>query len=149
MLVIGVGNRWRKDDGVGLEIVERLRWWQLVETDIVATDDVLSLVDRWYGQDVVVVVDAVQSGALAGTVHRIDATAAPLPAVWTFASSHQVGLAHAVEIGRAFERLPTRLVIVGIEGEDFGIGRGLSSPVAGAIPEALGAVASYLPVRVA
>lgn len=149
MLVIGIGNRWRRDDGAGLAVVARLRRELCVTTDIIGSNDVLSLIERWAGQDLVVVVDAVQSGAAAGTVHRVDATAKPLPACWTFASSHEIGLANAVEISRAFGRLPQRLVIVGIEGEDFDFGTGFSAAVSGAIPAAVSAVVSCLPAHAA
>lgn len=149
MLVIAIGNRWRRDDGAGIEVAVRLKSERGEPVEIVESGDVLSIVERWRGQDLVVLVDAVKSGAAPGTVHRLEVTDTPLPAQWTFASSHQIGLAHAIEIGRAFEALPRRLVFVGIEGADFDFGVGLSDAVAAAVPAACAAVAGYLPAPVA
>ncbi len=141
MLVVAVGNRFRRDDGVAFEVASRLR------SDlgpgaavVVETDDVLSVLERWASQDRVVIVDAVRSGANAGTVHRLDASATPCPADWTFASSHQVGLAHAIGLARVLGFLPSSLHVVGIEGGDFGFGDGLSPPVSAAVPRAVSLV---------
>lgn len=155
MLVIGLGNRWRQDDGAGIAVIERLRGrhlstpWVPAPADIIEAEDVLSLIDGWAAEDVVVIVDAVRSAAAAGTIHRIDATTQPLPTEWTFGSSHEIGLAHAVEIARASDRLPGRLVIIGIEGEAFGFGSGLTPAVADAIPAACRAVEDEFPGRAA
>ncbi len=152
MLVIAVGSELRRDDGAAFAAVGQLRA-RLREETVAAGDrsrtaaigvaecrDVLSLPGLWAGEAAVVVIDAVRSGAPPGTVHCLDATVAPLPAQWSFASSHQVGLAHVIEMARACGRLPRRLVVVGVEGEDFGFGPGLSAPVAEAIPRLLDAV---------
>jgi hydrogenase maturation protease len=145
MLVVAVGNRLRRDDGVGPEVADRLPQTIAAPAAIVHSDDVLSLVDRWAGEDLVIAIDAVRSGAPPGTLYQIDATTTPLPAEWSFASSHQVGLAHAVEFSRALNRLPARLIVVGIEAGDFDHGTGLSPEVAAAVPAAAATVARYLP----
>jgi hydrogenase maturation protease len=48
-------------------------------------------------------------------------------------SSHHFGVADAIEPARSLDRLPQRLVVYAIEGEDFGAGRELSEPVARAV----------------
>lgn len=149
MLIIGVGSRWRGDDGAAFEVIEQLRRDRVASTELIEAEDVLSLIDRWSDEDLVIVVDAVRSGAPAGTIHQIDVTEQPLPMTSSFASSHQVGVAHAIEIARAFDRLPRRLVVVGIEGAEFGFGNRLSPEVAAAVGAACRAVARYLPARVA
>jgi len=136
MLVVALGNRFRRDDGVAFEVAARLKTGAPVSATIVETDDVLSVLERWASHDRVVVVDAVRSGGEAGTVHRLDAGVSSLPADWTFASSHQVGLAHAIGIARAFGLLPPSLFVVGVEGADFGFGDGLTPSVAAAVPRA-------------
>jgi hydrogenase maturation protease len=75
-------------------------------------------------------VDAVSSGAPAGTIHRLDASERELPAEMFRASTHHVGLAEAVELARALGRLPARTVIYGIEGASFEVGKELTLAVA-------------------
>lgn len=80
-------------------------------------------------------IDAVRSGSVPGTVHRIDATAGPLPATLSAASTHTLGIGEAIELARALGRLPERIVLYGIEAETIAAGEGLSAPVEAAVGE--------------
>jgi len=142
-LVVGVGNPFRRDDGAGHAIVERLRA-TAVEADLVLADgEPTRLVDAWDGRDLVVVVDAVRTGADPGTVVVLDALATDLPAGPT-ASTHAAGPGQAIEWGRALDRLPDALWLVGVEGADFGEGPGLTPPVEAALDGAVAAVRRLL-----
>jgi hydrogenase maturation protease len=124
--VIGFGNEWRGDDGVGIEVARRVGG-RVLEGEPIALVDVLD------GDDEVVLVDAVSSGAPAGTLFRFDAGSEPLPApLFGASSTHALGLAEAVELARSLGRLPQRVVVYGIEGESFAFGKGLSAAVAAA-----------------
>jgi hydrogenase maturation protease len=95
---------------------------------------VAALVDRLAGADDVVVVDAMRSGRRPGHVSWFDAGRAPLPAAMArSASTHGWGVAEAIELARALGTLPARLTVVGIEGQDFSAGEGLSTPVTQAV----------------
>ena len=126
--VIGVGNRWRGDDAAGIEVARRCGA-ELVEGDLSA------LIEKWRGADSVIVVDAACSGAAPGTVHRIDATAAPLPVRLSRSSTHSLGLAETIELARMLDGLPRRLVVYAIEARSFGIGQGLTPEVERAVTE--------------
>jgi len=131
-VVVGIGNAARGDDAAGLIAARRLRGLE-------HEGDPVALLDAWQGAEVAVVIDAVRSGAAPGTVHRFDASRTPLPAALrSSTSTHAVGLAEAIELGRALARLPPRLIVYGIEGERFDAGDGLTPAVAAAI----GAVAA-------
>lgn len=93
----------------------------------------VDLIEEWAEADEAVVVDAVSSGAEPGTVHRLDAHAGRLPAELFRGSTHALGVAEAVELARALERLPARLTVIGIEGRDFSAGRGLTGAVEAAV----------------
>lgn len=134
MLIAAIGNRFRSDDAVAFDVADSLKRELAAHIRIAHTDHVLSLIEEWSGQDLVIVIDAVQSGASAGSLHEIDATERPLPAIATLASSHDMDLAHAIEIARQLGRLPRKLVIVGIEAARFDHGTGLSPQVAAAVP---------------
>jgi len=56
-----------------------------------------------------------------------------MPAATAAASSHGMGLGEAVELARVLGRLPERLVVYAVEGEDVSVGRGLSAPVRTAV----------------
>jgi hydrogenase maturation protease len=133
-LVIGIGNAWRSDDAAGLEVARALQDSPPEGVDVLAREgEPTELIDVWAGAEAVWLVDAVSSGAAPGTVHRLDASSEPLPAVLFRVSSHLVGLAEAVELARALDRLPPRVVVYGIEGARFEAGEGLSPEVVDAV----------------
>ena len=137
MLVIGIGNTMRRDDGVGIVTVERLATRIAPDTaDIVTMDgESTRLIEAWAASDRAVVVDAMRSGELAGSVRRIEVGRDALPSWAPGASSHHAGLAEAVDLGRALDRLPEHLVIYGVEVHDVSAGEGLSPAVENAVPE--------------
>jgi hydrogenase maturation protease len=92
----------------------------------------------------VVVVDAVCSGAAAGTMHRLDAHRERIPSRFFNYSTHAFSLAEAVEMSRELGSLPTLFVLYGIEGADFASGYELSFPV----EQALQRLESSLPREV-
>jgi len=133
MMVVGVGNRFRRDDGAGLEAAARLRA-RSPELRVVERDgDLAGVLDAWAGEETVVVIDATSSGAAPGTVRRFDVGDAPLPAAFSRGSTHLFGIAEAIELSRVLGRLPRRLVVYGIEGSTFTAGEGLSVEVSSAV----------------
>lgn len=131
-IVIGMGNEHRQDDGVGLRIAQRVR--QLVGTSLTVVEvggGVDELLDIWEGADKVIIVDAM-SGRSPGRIHRIEAEdVAGVP--FSGGSTHAMGLAESVRLGRALDRMPGILIIYGVEGESFGHGVGLTPRVAASL----------------
>jgi hydrogenase maturation protease len=136
VVVVGVGNAVRGDDAAGLAVAERVRARAPHGVDVVQCEqEPTRLLDAWAGADLALVVDASLSGTEPGTVQRFDATADAVPARTFRSSTHAFGIGDAVELGRALGRLPEQVIVFGIEGEDFGLGSGLSDRVAGAVDE--------------
>jgi hydrogenase maturation protease len=141
VVVIGIGNALRGDDAAGLKLAARLR--EEPGIAIRAHDgEAIDLLELWRGARAVVLIDAVRSGAAAGTVHRIDAGAEPLPLTLRRASSHTIGIGEAIELARTLGGLPVRVIVYGVEGARFGAGEKLSDAVAGAIDSLADAVIS-------
>ncbi|WP_018868808.1 hydrogenase maturation protease [Thioalkalivibrio sp. ALgr3] len=125
-LVIGIGNPWRGDDGIGHAVVDAL-----ADTPGLATakshGEPAELMELWQGHDPVVLVDAIVTGATPGTLHRLDARE-PLPRGARY-SSHGIGLAEAVELARSLDELPDTLIVHGIELARLEDGAGLSPEI--------------------
>jgi hydrogenase maturation protease len=135
-LVLGFGNEYRSDDGVGLAVVRRLEphlptWAEAVATEPHAID----LFERWKDADLVILVDAVSSGSPPGTIHRFEAQRQPVPAVFARSSTHAYSIAEMIELARVLGTMPPRLLVLGIEGDSFQHGVGLSPAVARAAAE--------------
>ena len=130
LLIIGVGNSYRSDDGIGISVLHRLR--EQVPGEIrtlEATGEGTALMESWKDAAAVIMVDAVRSGAPPGTIHRLDAHAGQIPKRFFHYSTHAFGIAEAIELSRALGLLPRRLVVYGIEGKSFAAGVGLSTEV--------------------
>jgi hydrogenase maturation protease len=138
-VVIGVGNRWRGDDGVGPAVVDLLRaGGQLDATGTDLTDldgEATRLVDAMAHRPLAVIVDALRSGAAPGTVRSLVAGEADFPTN-TPLSSHGAGVAHAAGLATALDRMPGRLVVIGVEISATADEGPLSAEVTAALPEA-------------
>ena len=133
-IVIGVGNAHRGDDAVGLEVLRALRDRVGPDVRLVRSDaEPASLLDAWTDADLAILVDAMRSGAAIGTVRRFQADAEPLPIALFARSTHDLGVADAVELARALRRLPDRVVVYGVEGRAFDAGTALTPEVARSI----------------
>lgn len=148
MLVIGIGNRFRRDDGAGIAVAGKIKALKLPGVEVQERcGEGTDLIASWCDHALVFVIDAVCSGAPAGTVHRFEVAAglaaAPVrrepiepspategpPARIFRGTSHTIGLGEAIELGKVLGQLPSRLVIYGIEGAEFRDGVGLSTAV--------------------
>ena len=129
LLIVGLGNPWRGDDGAGPAVARGLGDDPRV---LVYEGEPIGLIDAWSGADELILVDAVSSGAPAGTVHRLDPLTT-LPGVLARGSTHAFGLAETLELARILDRLSPRVSVYGIEGEAFTAGEELSAPVRAAV----------------
>ena len=135
-LVIGIGNEFRNDDGLGILIAREIRRRNLESVFVLEqSGEGTALMEAWEGPDRVIIVDAIVSGKAPGEIHRLDALQEETPRGFFHYSSHSFGVAEAVAMARQIGKLPEHLILYGIEGKEFGEGVGLSDPVVRSIPE--------------
>ncbi len=129
-LLIGIGNEYRCDDGVGLQIVRKIAEEKLPSVDIKEeTGEGAALMEAWQGFENVIVVDAVSSGSKPGSIFKIDASKDRVPAKFFHYSTHAFSVAEAIELARTMKTLPANIVLFGIEGESFSAGITISPAV--------------------
>jgi len=141
VVVIGVGNEFRRDDGIGPEVVSRLRGQTAGGVQLTISDgEPTRMIEAWTGASLAVVIDAVLADPpVPGRLHRMDldrtdsADSRPV-------SSHGLGLGDAVGLARALDRMPERLIVHAVEAADLGQGTGLSPAVAAAADAVTAAV---------
>ena len=143
MLILGCGNFDRSDDAAGLLAVRKLRELGIDAREHAA--EPLALIEAWGGADEVLLIDAMISGAALGTVSVWEAETAPAFAGGFRCSTHNIGLAEAIELARVLGCLPRRLTVYGIEGARFDRGGEVSRAVAAAAEQ----VAEEIAARVA
>jgi hydrogenase maturation protease len=131
IVIIGVGNPWRRDDGAGWTAADLAGARLGSGAAVVHSDgEPARLIDDWTDADLAVVVDAVRNGGAPGQIYRLDAGAVAVAPASRPTGSHALGVADAVRLGAAVGLLPRRLVVFGIEVADTSPGRGLSIDVA-------------------
>jgi len=127
VLVIGIGNEFRNDDGVGVYVARRLRKLNLPHIKAVEhSGEGAQLAEMWKAKRNVIIIDATASGAEPGTIFRFDATKQPVPTKFFHYSTHDFSVAESIEVSRALSTLPARLVVYGIEGTNYSQGNILS-----------------------
>jgi hydrogenase maturation protease len=124
---IGVGNEYRQDDGVGIFIVRHPALLHHPGARVAESQrEGAHLMDLWKGAGIVFAFDAVYSRSTTGAIYRLDAMKERVPGDLFRISTHSLGFAEAVELSRALNQLPAELILFGIEGKNFGQGKGLS-----------------------
>ena len=136
ILAIGLGGMNRSDEGAGIRVVRAIhaQWPEAVRV-FEHGGEGASLMNLWAPGDGVFVFAAVSSGGKPGTLYRFEATIEPLPRRFFRPLEHAFGLAEAVQAAKSIGRLPTRLVVYGVEGERFAEGDELSDAVCRAVQD--------------
>jgi hydrogenase maturation protease len=146
VVVIGIGNEFRCDDGVGPAVAAVLSARRLPGVHAVtATGEPASILDAWTDVDLCVVIDAaVAENGTPGTIRRWMPTDGREPAV---VSSHGFGLPQTLALGRAVNRVPSKLAVFTVDVESIEHGVGLSPAVAAAVPTVVQAIIAEVQTR--
>ncbi len=131
VLVIGIGNPYRSDDGVGPLIADQVMEMVPDQVDVRSgIKDGFSLIHLWREYDHVYLIDAVSSGQIPGKFYRFNALTGPLPRnFFTNYSTHSIDIPDTIALAKNIHILPEKLIIYGVEGKDFTIGTKLSNEV--------------------
>lgn len=141
IIVLGIGNSDRADDGVGARVAARLAGRLPAEvTLVVRSGDILALVEDWASCDALVCVDAASPMGQPGRIYRFEAADGELPEGATLTSSHAFGLAEAIALARELQALPETVVIYTVEGACFDGGAPMTPQVVAAVNEVAGRI---------
>ena len=151
IVIIGIGNDLRRDDGVGIAAAAALELLAIPNVVVkTGVADPMSLLEAWTGASLVVIIDAaIADPSTPGRIRRCELH--DVAAHTGGLHSHSIDIGHTHALGQALGRVPGELVMFSIEvaGTDHGIG--LSPQVAGAVPKVVESVRAEinraLPVR--
>jgi hydrogenase maturation protease len=119
IVVLGIGNTLRADEGIGIHALRRLQENHRLSEDVRAIDGGvmgLELLPYLEGCSALLLLDAVDAGEPPGTVVRLEG--GDVPAAWEQKlSMHQAGLADLLALLRMEGLMPQRLVLLGIQPE--------------------------------
>ena len=150
ILVAGVGNVLKADDGFGVRAIEAFGASQLppgvtlIETGIGGIHLVQELIQ---GYDALVIIDAMDRGGAPGTLYVVEPVLPDLAAMTDrqrrdyFADVHYATPVRALTLAREVGALPAVVRIIGCQPLDADtFGTGLTAPVDAALPAAVAMV---------
>lgn len=136
LLVIGIGNPDRADDGVGPLVARRVEQRRLEGVRVmVRSGDLLTLLEDWVGAQALVLIDAASTHARPGEIRRFDLAVHAVPTDLCLTSTHAFGLAEVLALGRALRRLPPDTTLYAVTGSCFAAGAPMTAAVTTAAAE--------------
>jgi hydrogenase maturation protease len=129
LLILGVGNLWRHDDGVGIKAIELLSQENLSNVDLVDGGvDGLGLIDVIQQYPRVIIIDAVDMRLTPGSVKLFSASETKINIKNDALSTHGFGLAEVLGL---LEKLgcDSEIKIIGVQPQDISFGEGLTEVV--------------------
>lgn len=145
IVVIGLGNVFMRDDGIGIHVATELRRHNLGR-DVLVYDYQemdLSLLEYFQGASKVVVVDALKSGKPPGTVSKYLIATRQGPLL-QLPNLHGLQLFDLFDLANQAGLLSSPVVIVGVEPKDCSLGEEMSEELVTALPRAVGEVIKEL-----
>jgi len=135
VVIIGVGNLLRQDEGVGVHAVRILAGGPCGDSAsfVDGGTAVFDALSNWKDIDKLVVIDALKAGRKPGSIARVslrDVADRDAPAL----SVHEHGLLDQLALLKQAGLKVGEIVIYGVEPQDTGWGTELSEPVAECLP---------------
>jgi hydrogenase maturation protease len=144
-VVIGLGNLYMRDDGLGIRVAKALMDRDLGENVSVQEYPEMdfTVIEKLRGASRVIVVDAVKDGKEPGTISKYTLTSrkGDLPKL---PSLHSLKLSDILDLAMSSGILTCPVVILGVEPKDDFLGIGLSPSVESALPKMIQAVIKEL-----
>ena len=122
VLILGIGNPLRSDDGIGIHVVEALREENLREdVDIKEGLSGLDILGAIAGYERIIMIDAIKSGGEPGTIYRLSVEDLHAQQTLHTFSTHDVDIPTMLKLGRDLYpgKIPEDIVIIAVEAEDI------------------------------
>jgi hydrogenase maturation protease len=147
-LVLGLGNPFRGDDGVGTSVIAALKGQDQPPNVVVMDGGTpgLETVLIWQGYQRVIIVDAADMGMQPGSWKRFKLGEAVFPVGESAMQGtlHSAGLAEALALAEALEIMPPELVFYGVQPASTGWSADLTEAVNAAVPALCEAISAEI-----
>jgi hydrogenase maturation protease len=122
VLVLGIGNPIRSDDGVGVHVTEALRKESLSDNiDFREGISGLDIFGAVTGYNRVIIVDAIKGGGEPGTIYKLSLKDFADKQTLHAFSTHDIDFLTMLEFGKSIfpEKIPEDIIIIAIEADDI------------------------------
>jgi len=133
-LIIGVGNTILQDEGVGMHAVRALEREKLPPGVLVieAETSILDFLPQIQAAEKIIIIDALRTGALPGTIYRLTPEGLPVDAAL---SLHAMGPLQVIQLARQEGDFRAEVIIIGVEPKEMGLGMELTPEVKAQLPK--------------
>jgi hydrogenase maturation protease len=143
-VVLCLGNKYLGDDGVALRVAEALKGVVGAGVIVVECQTLdLPLLSQYEGASKIIVVDALRSGALPGSIGRYGLVPRR-EALVSLPREHGLQLHEVFDLAYAAGMVRCPVTIVGVEPKNCGVGESLTPELEAAIPLVVGEVEAAL-----
>ena len=136
ILVVGLGNPLRADDGLGLKAIEILKeesWTSEVLFLKIGTSPINYLPQIKEAQNIIVI-DAIQGGKKTGSIYQL--TLDNLNHQSTeYVNAHSYSLPQVITLAKEISNLPQKVLFYGLEPEDLSFNNHLSPSIKKNLPQ--------------
>ncbi len=146
ILILGLGNLVMTDDALGCRTIEALEERYQFSDQVELLDGGtlgLDLLPRLEGLEKLLVIDALEMDAEAGTVFRLEGEEVPR-AFANKLSVHQMGLQDMLAVAELQGNLPQTLVVWGAQAESIEMGMSMTEAVSAAMEKVIAGVVQEL-----
>jgi hydrogenase maturation protease len=122
VLVLGIGNPLRSDDGVGIHVIEALKDENLGKSvDIKEGLSGLDMLNAIIGYERIIMIDAIKTGGEPGTIYKLSVEDLHAQQTLHTFSTHDVDIPTMLKLGRDLYpgKMPEHIVIIAVEAEDI------------------------------
>ena len=130
-LVLGIGNLLLQDEGAGVRAVEQFARSYAIPAGVELLDGGTSGIELLHyiqDRDTLIIIDVVKGGSRPGTVFRFEGEA--VPALFQKKiSPHQLGLSDLLATALLTDRMPRKVVLLGIEPKTVDTGLEMSGEI--------------------
>lgn len=129
--IIGVGNEFRSDDGIGLQIVRELKKSYPQLTISECDGNGVELLSLFQGNDLLIITDAAftQQDEKVGDIIQLKLDETVNLSDYNVYSSHSFGLIEALRLGKVLNIIPNETFLYLVLAKNFSYGNSISEQV--------------------
>jgi hydrogenase maturation protease len=147
--VIGIGNPLRRDDGIGITVLESLlKFYSKIDIDYLNFGSAsFDLLHRLKDYRTVLLIDGMNAGLEFGELKIFELEDAKFDLKESAGSTHEIGLNDMFKLSRKLG-IKTKIYVAGIQTEDISFGEGLSSSLENRKEEIIKKIEQFIDVLI-
>lgn len=148
IIVVGIGNPYRGDDGAGFAVIDGLEKSLSSSVKLLKLrGDIAELIDIFANYQTVYLVDACRSNEEQEDWRRLDVQKESIKDENPQTSTHGFGITQAISLAKNLDKLPDKLILYAINGNQYSISDVISPSVYASVNSVIKAILNEEDIR--